>query len=162
MWYRVSIHWVIVIIGMHMEDYMWSTTYCNLKERVLKTQRTDCLQRTQASMFSWVTRIQLRPPKTQHTTYLLTLSDKRHEIEGMQAFSSYTITEQDFDGFISCLTHSHKYQQGKLSCCITDSVHSRKHKLAFRLRCSQKRQIPSTLWALSLSLQFSCSSLTDC
>jgi len=31
MWYRVSIHWVIVIIGMHMEDYMWSTTYCNLK-----------------------------------------------------------------------------------------------------------------------------------
>jgi len=32
MWYMVSIHWVIVIIGMHMEYYMRSTTYNILKK----------------------------------------------------------------------------------------------------------------------------------
>lgn len=33
MWYKVSIHWVILIIGMHMEDYMRSTTYNIYKKK---------------------------------------------------------------------------------------------------------------------------------
>jgi hypothetical protein len=106
-------------------------SFCNQKERVLKTQRTDCLHRTQASTFSWVTHIQLRPPKTQHTTYLLTLSNEHHEVIDLQAFCSYTTAEQDFNGSISCLTHSHRYQQGKLFCFITNSVHSPKTQARF-------------------------------
>jgi hypothetical protein len=81
---------------------------CNQKERVLKTQHIDCLQRTQASMFSWNAHIQCRLLKTQHTIHLLTLSDEHHEIKDLQTFSSYTAAEHDFDGSISCLTHSHR------------------------------------------------------
>jgi len=115
------------------------------KKRVLETQRTDCLQRTQASTFSLVTRIQLRPPKTQHTTYLLTLSNEHHEIIDLQAFSSYTAAEQDFNGSISCLNVPTDAGKGNSFVSLQTLYIPRKHKLASRLRCSQKHQIPSTL-----------------
>jgi hypothetical protein len=76
---------------------------------------------------------------TQHTDCLLIPSDEHHKIKDVQALCFHTTTGHVFFTVsISCLAHSHRCQQQKLSHYIIEYVHSPKAQTYFSIKCSQK------------------------